>query len=170
MATEKEDKNDDVRLLIEQEKTLVFMEFDEAVAFKLGASMRDAALAAGHGIAVDVRTWERPLFYAALPGSTADHPHWIRRKANLVQRVAKSSYRVVLEKEWPGDVFPPRRGLADADFVLAGGSFPIRVKGAGLIGAITASGLHERDDHRVVVEALCAHLGLDARRLALPAR
>ena len=161
-------KEDDVRLVIEQERTLVLPEFDEAIAFKLGASMRDAAIAGGHGIAIDVRTWERPLFYAALPGSTADHPNWIRRKVNLVQRVAKSSYRVVLEKEWPGDVFPPRRGLSDADFVLAGGSFPIRVKGAGMIGAITASGLHERDDHRLVVEALCAHLGVDVRTLALP--
>jgi len=30
------------------------------------------------------------------------------------------------------------------------------------------SGLHERDDHRLVVEALCAHLGLDRTALSLP--
>ncbi len=161
-------KNDDIRLVIEQEKALVFPAFDEAIAFEIGSALRANAIAAGLGIAVDVRTWDRPLFYMALPGTTGDNPHWIRRKANLVQRVMKSSYRVVLEKSWDGDSFPPRRGLDNNEFVLAGGAFPIRVRNAGVIGAITASGLHERDDHRVVVEAICAHLGLDAQALSLP--
>ena len=159
---------DDIRLVIEQEKALVFAEFDEAIAFKLGSALRDAALTGGYGIVADVRTWDRPLFYMALPGTTGDNPNWVRRKANLVQRVMKSSYRVVLEKNWTEDYFPPRRGLDNMDVVLAGGSFPIRVKGAGMIGAITASGLHERDDHRVVVDAICDHLGLDKKAFTLP--
>ena len=161
-------KEDDIRLVIEQEKALVFPEFDEAIAFKLGVALRDAALAGGYGIVADVRTWDRPLFYMALPGTTGDNPNWVRRKANLVQRVMKSSYRVVLEKNWTEDYFPPRRGLDNMDVVLAGGSFPIRVKGAGMIGAITASGLHERDDHRIVVDAICDHLGLDKKAFTLP--
>ncbi len=159
---------DDIKLIIEQEKALVFPEFDEAIAFKIGSALRSSAIAAGLGIAVDIRTWDRPLFYMALPGTTGDNPNWLRRKANVVQRLMKSSYRVVLEKTWEGDVFPPRRGLDNMDFVLAGGGFPIRVKGAGLIGAVVASGLHERDDHRVVVEALCEHLGADKTALTLP--
>jgi uncharacterized protein (UPF0303 family) len=82
--------------------------------------------------------------------------------------LGKSSYRVVLEKTWEGDAFPPRRGLDNMDVVLAGGCFPVRVKGAGLIGGITISGLHERDDHRLVVEAICDHLGADKAALSLP--
>ncbi len=161
-------KDDDIRLIIEQETALIFPEFDEAIAFGLGCALRDAALAGGHGIVADVRTWERPLFYMALPGTTADNPNWVRRKANLVRTVAKSSYRVVLEKSWDSDFFPPRRGLDNMEVALAGGSFPLRVKGAGMIGAITVSGLHERDDHRLVVDALCDHLGLDKKALTLP--
>ena len=161
-------KDDDIRLLIEQEKALVLPEFSEAIAFALGSALRAAALAGGYGIVADVRTWERPLFYMALPGTTGDNPNWVRRKANTVQRLGKSSYRVVVEKNWEGDVFPPRRGLDNADYALAGGSFPVRVKGAGLIGAVTVSGLHEREDHRVVVDALCDHLGLDKEALTLP--
>lgn len=161
-------REDDIKLIIEQEKTLVFPAFDEAVAFKIGSAIRASAIAAGQGIVCDVRTWEMPLFYMALPGTNGGNQNWVRRKINLVKVVAKSSYRVVLEKSWEGDVFPPRWGLDNMDVVLAGGSFPIRVKGAGLIGAITVSGLHERDDHRLVVEAICDHLGADKKALTLP--
>jgi uncharacterized protein (UPF0303 family) len=161
-------KADDIKLIIEQEKTLVFAEFSEAIAFKIGAALRDNALAAGQGIAIEIKTGERPLFYAALAGTTADNANWLRRKANLVHRVSKSSYRVVLENAGPDDFFGPRRGLDNKDFVLAGGGFPIWVKSAGMIGSICVSGLHERDDHRVVVEALCAHLGHDKKALTLP--
>ena len=111
-------RQDDIRLVIEQEKALVFTEFDEAVAFRIGSALRDTALAGGLGIVADVRTWERPLFYMAMPGTTGDNPHWVRRKANLVQRVAKNSYRVVLEKTWEGDTFPPRRAFDDREMAL----------------------------------------------------
>ena len=60
----------------------------------------------------------------------------MRRKYNLVQRVSKSSYRVVLENTSGVDHFQPRRGLDNETFVLAGGGFPIRVKGAGMIGCV----------------------------------
>jgi uncharacterized protein (UPF0303 family) len=104
----------------------------------------------------------------ALPPTTGDNQHWVRRKYNLVQRVSKSSYRVVLENTSGVDHFQPRRGLNDADFVLAGGGFPIRVTGAGMIGCVTVSGLHERDDHAVAVNAICDELGLDKKEFALP--
>ena len=53
------------------------------------------------------------------------------------------------------------------DYVLAGGGFPLTVKGAGVIGVIAVSGLPEREDHGIVVATLCAHLGLDAKALVL---
>ncbi|RYE10861.1 MAG: heme-degrading domain-containing protein [Hyphomicrobiales bacterium] len=159
---------DDVRLIIEQEKALVLPEFSEEIAFKLGAAIRANALAAGLGIAAEIRTGERRLFYTAMAGTTANNANWLRRKANLVHRVSKSSYRVVQERNYPEDFFPARLGLDNVDFVLAGGGFPIWVKQAGMIGSICVSGLHERDDHRLVVEALCDHLGIDRQSLALP--
>lgn len=159
---------DDIERIIKQERELVFPRFDEAVAFSLGMRVRERGLRDGLGLVCDVRTWERPLFYTALPKTTGDNQHWVRRKANLVQRVAKSSYRVVLENKSGVDHFLPRRGLDDADFVMAGGGFPIRVANAGMIGCITISGLHERDDHAVAVQALCEELGLDTAAFALP--
>lgn len=160
-------REDDIKQIIAQEQGLIFPRFDEAVAFSLGMRIRERALKEGLGLVADVRTWDRPLFYMALPPTTGDNQHWVRRKYNLVQRVSKSSYRVVLENTSGVDHFLPRRGLNDADFVLAGGGFPIRVTGAGMIGCVTVSGLHERDDHGLAVDAICDELGLDKKTFAL---
>lgn len=160
---------DDIALIQKQEETLVFPAFDEAVAFKIGVAIRKRALADNLPIIVDIRLWDRPLFYAAMPGSNASNPDWARRKINVVKRYLKSTYRMVLEQQRPDRTFKIGEGLDIVDYVLAGGGFPVTVKGAGVIGAITVSGLPERQDHGVVVDALCDHLGVDKRGLTLAA-
>ena len=55
-----------------------------------------------------------------------------------------------------------------ADCVLAGGGFPLKIAGVGCVGAVTVSGLTQREDHEVVVAALAAALGVDAAAVALP--
>lgn len=161
-------KQDDIRLIVEQERALVFSSFDEAVAYEVGHAIREYALQNDLAITAQVLTWGRPLYYMALPGTTGDNANWMRRKANVVQRLMKSSYRVVLESKTVEDYFLPRRGLDNMEFVLAGGGFPITVKGAGIIGAVCVSGLHERDDHRIAVEILADRLGLEKTSLTLP--
>lgn len=160
---------DDLRILRAQEAALVFPSFDEATAFAIGAAIRDGALAHSLPIIVDIRLWDRQLFYAALPGSTATNANWARRKRNVVRLLHRSSYRLVLEKNLPDRTFPASEGLDPADYVLAGGGFPINVVGVGVIGAIAVSGLPERQDHEIIIAALCAHLGLDHAAFALPA-
>jgi len=158
---------DDIARIALQEQAIVFPAFDEGTAFALGSRMRERALAGALPIIVDIRTWDRPLFYAALPGSTASNADWARRKINVVKMFQKSTYRMFLEQ---GDqVLAARFGVSPDQYILAGGAFPIRVAGAGVIGAIAISGLPQRRDHAVVVEVLCAHLGLDAAALALAA-
>lgn len=160
---------DDLRRIGEQEARLVFDRFDEATAFAVGSLIRERGLAEEMPIVIDIRTWDRPLFYAALPGSTADNANWARRKRNVVQNFLKSTYRLVLEQQRPDRTFKPGAGLDGADYVLAGGGFPVTVRGAGVIGVIAVSGLPERHDHGVIVEALCRHLGQDRAALALAA-
>jgi len=160
---------DDIETTKRQEAALVFDSFNEATAFALGSAIRERGLAENMPIIIDIRTFDRPLFYAALPGSNASNPDWARRKINVVRRFLKSTYRMVLEQQRPDRTFKVGEGLDIADYVLAGGGFPIAVKGAGVIGAIAVSGLPEREDHGVVVAALCDHLGIDRQDLALPA-
>lgn len=160
---------DDLKIIARQEKALVFDGFDEARAFALGSAVRDIALARGLGVVIDIRLWNRPLFFAATAGINAGNHEWARRKINVVQRFLTSSYRLVLEMNRPDHIFEPRHGLPAADYVLAGGAFPINVNGAGVIGAVAVSGLPQREDHKLVVEALCAHLDTDHAPHALPA-
>ncbi len=160
---------DELAKIAEQEKRLVFDSFDEAAAFSLGTAIRDRALRENLGIVIDIRTFDRPLFYAALPGSTGSNPDWARRKINVVRRFLKSTYRMVLEQQRPDRTLKPAEGVDVRDYVLAGGGFPVTVKGAGVIGAIAVSGLPQRLDHAVVVDALCDHLGVARQDLALPA-
>ena len=61
-----------------------------------------------------------------------------------------------------------RYGLPDADYAAHGGCFPIHVAGTGIIGAVTVSGLTQREDHNLVVEALCLALKKDHDSLRLP--
>ncbi|MFN3548872.1 MAG: heme-degrading domain-containing protein [Mesorhizobium sp.] len=159
----------DIARIAEQEAAIVFDRFDEEEAFRLGAALRERAARDHLPIVIDIRTWDRALFFAALPGSTDANSDWVRRKINTVRRMGKSSYRVALEQNTSDSLFPPRHGLDPKDFVLAGGCFPIRLANAGIIGCVTISGLPQRQDHGVVVEALCAHLGLDHAALALRA-
>jgi uncharacterized protein (UPF0303 family) len=156
--------------LVEQERRLVFPRFDEALAFDLGAAIRRIALAEGLAIVCEVALWDRPLFYMALPGTTSDNPEWVRRKANVVKRFGKSTYRMVLEKgARPGHRALPNESNAPLeDYVLAGGGFPIRVEGAGIVGSATVSGVPEHVDHMLVVRGLCAVLSVDENEMMLP--
>lgn len=161
------DKAADIEKIKEQELGLVFDQFNEATAFSIGTRIRDRAIKEGLALVVDIRLWDRPLFYCAMPGTSGDNPNWVRRKFNVVQRLLRSSYRVALEQSREDRTFPLSRALDPADFVLAGGGFPIRLRGLGPIGCATVSGLKERDDHQVVVDAICDELGLDKATFSL---
>ena len=161
------DRLEEIALIRAQEQGLILAAFDESVAFAIGASIHARALAENLGLIVDIRTWDRPLFYAATSGTSGDNQHWARRKIYIVQRVNKSSLRAMLENNGERQ-YPADRGHDPSAYALHGGAFPIKVAGIGTIGAIAVSGLKERDDHAVAVDALCDHLGIDRSRFAIP--
>jgi uncharacterized protein (UPF0303 family) len=158
----------DLVVIAKQEAELVFPEFDEEVAWKLGSRLRDMASKRYLPVAIEVRLFGRTLFYSALKGSTPDNAEWVRRKGNVVARFYRSSYAVGLELKHANSTLTEKYALASADYAAHGGSFPLRVVGAAVIGSVTVSGLPQRDDHELVVEALCAELGRDLKEFALP--
>jgi uncharacterized protein (UPF0303 family) len=158
---------DDIAVIKSQEQELVLPSFDEHVAFALGSSIYRRATAESLSLVVDIRTWDRQMFFAATPGTSADNAEWVRRKINTVRRFQKASYRLVVERG--GDaMFSEIVNAPATDYVIAGGGFPLRVAGAGIIGSLTISGLPGRSDHGVAVDALCDYLGRDRTLFALP--
>jgi uncharacterized protein (UPF0303 family) len=160
-------REDDLATIAMQESELCFTRFDEDVAWTLGSRLRTMAVARKAGVVIDVRRFGQPLFYCALAGTTPDNAEWVRRKSNLVARFHRSSYRLGVEM---GANLFEKYALSMADFAAHGGSFPICVQGSGVIGSVTVSGLPQRADHELVVEALCVELGRDYSKLALPTR
>lgn len=157
----------DLKRIIEQEQGLVFERFDEDTAFAIGGQVREAAKVLGKGIAVGVYLWDRTLFYGATAGASAGNRGWVERKAKLVQLQMKSSYRIVLERGDKPRLLEESWAIPASEYALAGGAFPIMIKGIGPVGAASASGLSERDDHEIVRAAICRVLGRDASYLAL---
>jgi uncharacterized protein (UPF0303 family) len=159
---------DDLTIIARQEAFLQFSRFNEETAWQLGTRLRQMAVTRKLTLVIDVRRFGHPLFYCALPGTSPDNPVWAQRKANTVARFHRSSYYMGLELQLKGTNLADRFGLTLNEFAAHGGSFPISLAGTGVIGAVTVSGLPQRDDHQLVVEALCAETGNDFAPLQLP--
>lgn len=159
---------EDLEHIALQERELVLPRLDAEMAWQLGSRMRELALARRLAVVIDVRRFGQTLFYCALDGTTPDHPEWVRRKSNVVQRFHISSYSAGIKEKIKGQTLAESQGLPIADYATHGGSFPLRVAGAGVVGSATVSGLPMRQDHELVVEALCAVLGREYSELKLP--
>ncbi len=158
--------NEDLERVSLQERELQFESMDEQTAWEIGSRLRALAVDRGLSIVIDVRRFGQPLFYTALKGTTPDNVEWVRRKSNAVARFHRSSYGIGLYLKNKNDSFEAR-GLPTADYASHGGSFPITVRKAGIVGSITVSGLPQRADHELVVEALCSILHRDYDELKL---
>jgi uncharacterized protein (UPF0303 family) len=137
-----------------QEARLVLDSFDEADAWALGSALRDAALAAHLPVAISIRRNGQRLFHTALPGASADNDGWLDRKCAVVDRYGQSSLRVGEQFRVNGKSFDTDSRLDTSAFAAHGGAFPVLVRGTGCVGTIAVSGLPQREDHRLVVEAL----------------
>jgi uncharacterized protein (UPF0303 family) len=157
----------DLEMINKQERELVFPEFDEEMAWKLGSRLREVASSRRLPVAIEIKRFGQPLFYSALAGSTPDNVEWVRRKGNLVARFHRSSYAIGLALKEAKSTLADTYELSSVDYAAHGGSFPLKVAGTGIIGSVTVSGLPQRADHELVVEVLCGLLGRDEREFAL---
>ncbi|MCU1323395.1 MAG: heme-degrading protein [Acidobacteriaceae bacterium] len=161
----------DLDILALQEKELRFSHFDPDTAWALGLIVRELAVARRYAIVIDIRRFGSPnqsLFYSALRGTTPDNARWVERKSNVVARFHRSSYSLGLKLQHDNITFAEKYSLPDSDYATHGGSVPIHVAGTGIIGALTVSGLPQREDHNLAIEALCLALRADHQTLRLP--
>ncbi|HEY1649643.1 MAG TPA: heme-degrading domain-containing protein [Terracidiphilus sp.] len=159
--------NEDIDRIALQERELHLAQLDARAAWELGTRLKLMAEERALSLVIDVRRFGQPLFYAALEGTTPDNAEWVRKKTNVVARFHRSSYGFGLNLKKKNTTLLERYGLPVADYAADGGAFPLHVEGAGIVGSVTVSGLPQRDDHELVVEALCAMLGRDYSALKL---
>ena len=161
------DLQTDLERIAEQERRLQFTRFGAEQAWALGGALKAMAETRGVAVAIEIRIARETVFFYAMPGTAPTNADWARRKRNSVELLHKSSYRIGLELQRDGGSLEDRMGLALRDHASHGGSFPLKLAGSGCIGAVTVSGLPQRDDHAMVVEALAALAGVPLADLAL---
>jgi uncharacterized protein (UPF0303 family) len=152
---------EDIRRLAEQERLLRLPRFGPEEAWALGLVVREIATARRAPIAIDISLRDRVLFHCALPGATTDNAEWIRRKRNTVLRLWRSSYAVGRSLALSGKTQETAHMLPASDYAVHGGGFPLALEGLGCIGAITVSGVPQREDHEIVADGLAAFLNVD---------
>jgi uncharacterized protein (UPF0303 family) len=144
--------------VIEGQKNLLFSEFNNDTAWALGNMIYNKAKEAGHAISISITLGGQKLFYYSFEGTAPTNDDWICRKENTVYKLFKSSYEMYLSAQLMDEDFMEYYGLSTVDYVLAGGSIPIRVKGVGVVGTITVSGLAQDEDHNFVTSVVREYL------------
>lgn len=135
-------------------KRIELQEFSNAIAMQMATDVIALAKQRNQHIAIEIKRLNYTVFLYVDDNLPSDKIDWLRRKANLVKRFEDSSLSIkndfIKEHLKLYETF----GLKDEDYVLKGGAIPIFVKGAGMVAIITVSGLHDVEDHNIIIEAL----------------
>ena len=144
--------------LLREEHELQFMSFNESTAWQIGCWLVERAQTQGLPIAIDITRGGQQLFHASLPGTSVDNDEWIRRKVRLVSRFGHSSYYMGQLLKSKGKRIEEAYLIPEGEYAPHGGCFPVIVKGTGMVGTITVSGLPQEEDHKFVVQAIREYL------------
>ena len=146
--------NDILKQLLQEEQELQFTKFNEDTAWQIGSQLVERSVREGLPVTIDITRGDHQLFHASLQGTSADNDEWIKRKVRLVYRFGHSSFYMGQLLKSKGKRIEEAYLLPESQYAPHGGCFPIIVKDTGMIGTITASGLAQEDDHRLVVQAI----------------
>ncbi len=162
------EETNDIAALMEriqaQETEYELAAIDEELAMQMGIYVVRRAKEIGKPVAVRVTLNRRVLFACSMAGTKPEASDWMRRKENISYATTQSSYywecwceQGIHPLEW--------RGMDYKDYAPAGGCFPLRVPGAGMVGTLTISGMKSHEDHALayetVAKAACGELGVD---------
>lgn len=151
------EQTDDIAELMEsikaQEVAYELDHLDEELAMQMGVYVIRRAREMGKPVATRITLNRRTLFAASMPGTKPESDDWIRRKENIAYASNGSSYYWECWCEL-GEHPLEWRGMSYADYAPAGGCFPLRVKGAGMVGTLTISGMASHEDHALAFETV----------------
>ena len=138
----------------EETRKLQLAKFSQEDALALGLLIIELATERELPVAVDIRRGAHILFHVSLSGATPDNDVWVERKSRTAERFGIPSLLVGLRGRRGGGRMEDNAWFDESSFAAHGGAFPIYVKGTGPVAVVTVSGLPQKADHDLVVEAL----------------
>lgn len=157
----------DLAIIAKQEELLQFNAFDNTTAWQLGESIKNYCESENLAVTIEIRHCRETVFFFAMSGASPNNADWARRKRNTTELQQRSSYAVGLALT-EGETLQTQSGLPMRDYAHHGGGVPIRVKGVGFVGVVTISGLPQREDHNIVVQAMADFMGVTLAPYQLP--
>ena len=148
-----------LRLLREQEEEVQFASFSNDRALEVGLALVRVAREQGKAVTVDITRNGQQLFHFAMAGTSVDNGEWVKRKNRVVGRFGHSSYYVGIALKSAEQTIEEKYLLPESEYAPHGGAFPLIIKGVGVVGTVTVSGLPQEEDHELVVSVLRQFLG-----------
>ncbi|KAB5593809.1 hypothetical protein CTheo_2778 [Ceratobasidium theobromae] len=114
---------------------------------------------ANRGIVISISTFTGHTLFACTVGAesevTPDNWIWVEGKRNVVRRFNHSSYYIGRKLAAAGKT-QESANLPFPEYATHGGAFPVWLQNApsSPVAVIVVSGLPQRDDHMIIVEAL----------------
>jgi len=143
---------------LDQEKEIQFTKFTNEDAWEIGTLMIEAARERSLAITIDICRSSQQLFHYAMPGTNPDNDEWIKRKNRLVGRFFHSSFYMGCYYRNLNTTIEKNSLLSETEFAPHGGAFPLTIKGVGIVGTFTVSGLAQKEDHDFVIGVLRHYL------------
>ncbi|CAI9677102.1 heme-binding protein [Elizabethkingia anophelis] len=128
--------------------------FSNRIGFDMGVKIIDLAKSRNQHIAVEVCRLNHTIFLYVDDTLPVDKHNWLRRKANIARQFEESSLSVKNDLKEGNMNLEKTFGLDEKDFLAKGGAIPIFVKNGGMIAVVIVSGLHDEEDHNIIIEAL----------------
>lgn len=128
--------------------------FNNRLGMEMGLAIIDLAKKKNKNIAVQVERLNHIIFLYVDENLPADKHDWLKRKANVSKRFEQSSLSLKNDLVNGNMTLKETFALDDKEYLAKGGSIPVFVKNAGMIAIITVSGLHDEEDHKIIIDAL----------------
>ena len=128
--------------------------FSNRTAMEMGLAIIDLAKSRNQHIAIEISRLNHTVFVFVDDDLPVDKHNWLRRKANVAKQFEESSLSVKNDLLNGNMTLKETFALDDKEYLAKGGSIPVFVKNAGMIAIITVSGLHDEEDHKIIIDAL----------------
>ena len=140
--------------LLKQENTLQFTSFSSETAWELGQIFVKKGQEDNLSITIDISMNVHQLFHYSFSGTSPDNDEWVKRKIKTVMRFGHSSFYMGQHLKSKGKTIEDAYLVPESEFAAHGGCFPLIIKGSGVVGTITVSGLAQEDDHQLVIDVI----------------